>query len=225
MVITEEERREAIKDFSFDVDLMHRRLDAGDDFQKTLQAHLFIDHILSAMLFEELKRPDCVALDRMTIASKADLAMAMGLLDDDLYRPFKRINRLRNAIAHKLDFVIDEDAAKEIRGLMPSPLRQLTEDMSIAKSNSKLGRVLKVFIVFLDMVRQKRAEYRKSEQQRRENFEQAVAEAKAIVAELDARDAESSSRGRAIDRLLGEARQKGKVQDVRSGTQLFGEDG
>ena len=171
--------------FSFDLRLFHRRIDNGDDWQKTIQGHLFLDHELTKTLEEGLAHPERISLDRMSFSSKLDFCSAMGLVEPKLEAMIRRINKLRNNISHDLQFLVLEQHAKEIRDLSPPFALNLLNIQINENKSSLLTNCLKVAIVTLDMNRQILSQQREQEKKRTQDLNAAIENARRVLEQID----------------------------------------
>jgi len=112
---------------SFDDDKYRDRLKSVSEWQQIVQGHLYIDHVLSRTLSEALPNPDKIDIDRMGFASKMQLVAAMGLITDDIVGCFRSLNKLRNRIAHRLEYEISPADRRNLISLLPTFLRQHIE--------------------------------------------------------------------------------------------------
>ncbi|MGC5796964.1 hypothetical protein [Sphingomonas sp. NFX23] len=174
--------------FSFDLRLFHRRIEVGDDWQRVIQGHLFLDHVLTRTLEEALTKPDEIRLDRMSFSAKLDLCSALGLIDEGTVKMVRRINRLRNDISHDLNFEVHEYHGREIRDLAPPFVRGLIEERIGVPDASIMTHCLKVAIVTLDMNRQRWIEHRKAQKAREVRLNAAIENARRILEETKARE-------------------------------------
>lgn len=82
-----------------------------------LKGHLWVEHVVTQAVEVSLADSTQLSVERMSFASKLDLALAAGALPPELGPPLKRINRLRNNAAHDLGFTLTEEM---MRGLVDS---------------------------------------------------------------------------------------------------------
>lgn len=160
--MTDEQIIASTSDFSYDVSQCERRLRAGGDWNRVIQAHLFYDHVLTIILEEALHKPEYVQIDRMTFVAKVDLCAALSLIED-YHRVFLRnVNKLRNCIAHNLSFKVTRIHARRLYELHPKEVREAVDDWR--KGSSLMFGTLFIFAVVLDIARQRAAVSRLLEQ-------------------------------------------------------------
>lgn len=140
--------------FSFDIDECRERLAIGNDGNKIIQGHLFFDHVLNQLLLESLARPKALRLDRMTFSSKVDLCDALGLLGPSVVAFLKRVNKLRNGIAHDLKFEISDQHVQDLVNILPKDYEKNIRTIEENESATRLQAVLLIGATAIDMRRQ-----------------------------------------------------------------------
>jgi hypothetical protein len=85
-----------------------------------LRGHLWIEHFLEKFLVLKFKRPEAVALDRLTWIHKLNLCNGLGVLRNWEMPAFSEINRLRNRIAHDLAGELSEEDVAKLLALSPA---------------------------------------------------------------------------------------------------------
>jgi hypothetical protein len=89
-----------------------------------LRGHLFIESKIVEMIQGKLTNPSVLELDKISFPLKLQLGVALGLLELEDLPAYKKINRLRNETAHKLNFeVTDEKIQDLISNLNPYQLK------------------------------------------------------------------------------------------------------
>jgi hypothetical protein len=80
-----------------------------DESAIILKGHLLVEYLLDKIIEQKCKAPNKILDDSRTysFSVKLQLVYSMGLLPDYLYENIVRINRLRNKLAHNLDFELD----------------------------------------------------------------------------------------------------------------------
>jgi hypothetical protein len=98
---------------SFDVNVMKSRLGAalksGENWAVIIHTHLYLDHILTQTLVGALMKPKALQVDRLSFSQKVAFLDALGLLSDELKPTVLAINKVRNKIAHEIDFNISAE--------------------------------------------------------------------------------------------------------------------
>jgi hypothetical protein len=141
---------------SFDQERFKSRIYGAEPWQQLLQAHLYFDHVVSAILNEALANPDAISTSRMSFAQKVQLISALGLLPKGLVAPVEFMNSLRNKIAHQLDFEIADADVRDFSNAIPKDLREIMEtdkDREI-KGPLQFGELLRVLLLQIEVFRQ-----------------------------------------------------------------------
>jgi hypothetical protein len=103
---------------SFDVNVMKSRLgsalQSGENWAVIIHTHLYLDHILTQTLVEALIKPKALQVDRLSFSHKVAFLDALGLLSDELKPTVLAINKIRNNIAHEIDFNISTEAQNRL---------------------------------------------------------------------------------------------------------------
>lgn len=84
--------------------------DVGDGsvFESVLRGHLWVESELLRSLDAALPFPDRIDLDRLGFNAKVDLAAALGLMREDEAPGYRKLNAIRNRMAHRLDHALTE---------------------------------------------------------------------------------------------------------------------
>lgn len=143
----------------FDKKEFSQRIKIGDDWQKLIQAHLYLEFIASRMLEAELPNPNEIKLSRMGFSARLDLIAAMGLIPIDFSRTIRKVAALRNKVAHDLNFLVSAKQVSDLRNTIPQWLRQIAEQMENRESQGPLSlhEILEAIPLFFEMYRQQRA--------------------------------------------------------------------
>ncbi len=159
----------SVTEFSFQVEKMAGRINDGEPWQVVIQAHLYLDHVITATLIDALVRPDAIEPRKLAFSQKLDLVHAMGLLPSPMIHAIRYVNTLRNSIAHRLDFEVTPAEREKLRSVCPPMVRQILEESLEKKSPFALFEYLKGFVVIADMHRQHNAFRRIMERRARLN--------------------------------------------------------
>lgn len=108
---------------SFDEEDFRNRLN-GDRWQQIIQAHLYLDHVLTLTISETLINPDAIRLKQMGFAQKLELARALGLVSEPVAQAAAKVNGLRNRIAHDLAYEIADREVTDLSNATPVPVRE-----------------------------------------------------------------------------------------------------
>lgn len=77
-----------------------------DELGLVVQGHLLIEFILNEIIRRALKKPSDILKDHRTysFATKAQVLYSSGHLPEHIYRNIRRVNSIRNHLAHDLDW-------------------------------------------------------------------------------------------------------------------------
>lgn len=179
--MTDEQIIASTQNFSYDIEQCDHRLQKGGDWNRLIHAHLFYDHVLTNMLEEALEKPEYVQLDRMTFAAKVDVCAALALIFDEQRTFLRYVNKLRNCIAHDLNFKVTRDHAKQLYERCPQRLRDEVDGWRKGRRGSLMYGTLFIFAVLLDISRQKLAAGRLLEQKGQFQLAEALEKARRVL--------------------------------------------
>lgn len=90
---------------------------ANEDTRTALiRAHAYVDSSLRHLIRECLPEPRALDIERISFALKVQLAIALGIVPTDFEPPLKKLNSLRNKIAHQVKADITDTDAKNLFG-------------------------------------------------------------------------------------------------------------
>lgn len=141
---------------SFDLERLVGRL-KGEQWQQVLQAHLYFDHVITALLVEELKNPDAIDLKRMGFAHKLQLVHALGLMPPDLVPVVSVVNKIRNRLAHDLEASIGQDEVAQLKNSLPKWFKNQVMSQSELDAPEALRNIMVFVLTAMDSARQKNA--------------------------------------------------------------------
>mgnify|MGYP003119028745 CR=1 FL=1 len=163
--------------YSFDRKGFDARISSGDAWQRVVQGHLYFEHAVGQLLLEALKKPEAISLSRMGYSQRLDLASAMGILDDEILPALRKINSLRNNLAHNLNFEItDKDVLELANCTSPAMRKALQADKGADARPFELYDVLMGNMVLLETQRQRNASSRELQKKARLRVKLAVDE-------------------------------------------------
>lgn len=154
---SDEDIEQSTRVFSFEFARLEPRVKLSDRWQAAIQAHLYLDHILTQMLLEALVSPEAINLKRMSFVQKLDLVEAMGLLSTELIAPVRVLNGMRNNIAHELDGEILDRHVLDLANAMPKSTRDAIHGTPTPPSQLAFGDLLYFLVVQVDILRQRGA--------------------------------------------------------------------
>lgn len=151
----------ASQNFCFDFDTFTAKIGSGERWQQLMQCHLYFEHVIDHMLREALPFPEEISLSRMGFRQRLDLVRALDLLPKELVGAIKRITKMRNDVAHKLDFEIVDQAVEDLKNSIPVQLR----DAILVEKHRNLPSIeffelLRVVLLKTEIVRQSHAAQR-----------------------------------------------------------------
>jgi len=100
--------------FSFDLQECQARVTRGEKWHQLIQAHLYLEHVLTMLMTDALADPGAIGASRMAFAQKLNMIRAMGLLSVENVSTLIKINKLRNKIAHDLTFSITDESERDL---------------------------------------------------------------------------------------------------------------
>lgn len=159
MALSSEQLQDLASQFSFDVNQLVKHMKNKNAWILLIQGHLYIDHILNTMLLDSFVDKDVIAIGRLGFTQRLELAIAFGLISKDLTVVVKKINSVRNRLAHNLDFDVNAVEVRELINTVPSAIRKfdLRNPEVPRKNEISLGELMEMVAVLLDTDRQKAA--------------------------------------------------------------------
>ena len=148
----DDEIKAEVSVFSFDIPALKKRVRDDDPAQAFIQAHLYLDHVITRLLSEGVPFPRHLQLDRAGFTQKLQLVAALGLLHPVHIPPIKVVNAIRNKIAHQLDYVVKPEDEIKLRSSLPKG----TDREDDGSQTSPAG-LLRLLAVMIDVQRQQRA--------------------------------------------------------------------
>jgi hypothetical protein len=154
-------------------------LRGDENLQLIIRAHLLAEQALFAMLTESLKNPSSIDLDRLSFTTKASLAVAMGLMEQDALPPLVALNRLRNNFAHKVDYKFADKDKADLLNAMPSYVTKVAlsdadgNDIH-TRENIPLKQVLRVLICLIEARHQDFVERKEAEEAARKRLREVL---------------------------------------------------
>lgn len=94
-----------------------------DELGLIIKGHLFVEFIINQIILKRCKSPKEILKDSRAypFSVKLQLIYSMGLLPNPIYRNVRKINRIRNELAHnleidynKIDFIFHRTDGKEV---------------------------------------------------------------------------------------------------------------
>lgn len=113
-LMPKEERLEAYNTMCINTADALRKLRVSNRSLQLISAHLIIDHILTCFLKDQLISKPSFKPERLTFINRIDLIYSMGCIPYDLVMWIKKINGIRNKIAHEMGYEISRAFSDEI---------------------------------------------------------------------------------------------------------------
>lgn len=143
-------------------------LRGDENLQLVMRAHLYVEQLLFALLVEALPNPNAIDLERLTFPTKLRLAVAMGLIAEEVIPPLTGLNKLRNGFAHKPDHKFtDKDKQDLLNTIPPYVVNVILIDgdgiVLHTRADVPLDRILRILICVVELRRRDFVEHKKSE--------------------------------------------------------------
>lgn len=106
-------------EFSFDEAGLGTVIASSDPLSVLLRGHLYIEHVIIQAIQQALPYPERMDLDRLNFASKVSLVRSLAPLPDWLVRTCQELIKVRNKIAHRLEYRIDSAVIEQIIAELP----------------------------------------------------------------------------------------------------------
>lgn len=149
---TADQIKEEVSNFSFDISALKRRVRDDDIGQAFIQAHLYLDHVISRMIAENVPFPRHFQLERASFSQKLQFVGALGLMRPAQLAPIRVVNGIRNKIAHKLEYEVQPSDEAKLRSTLGKGV-----DHHEDGSKMSLAELLQFLAVVVDVERQQRA--------------------------------------------------------------------
>jgi hypothetical protein len=124
---------------------MERLIFDDTEISPILKGHIFIEKVLETLISNELKTPTAFFKRTRSFELKADLARAMGLINDKHYSAFKAINNIRNQYAHKHDYKVSFDELSSFK-FDWADIQNKAFDAACTKGTGEAARIATIFL-------------------------------------------------------------------------------
>lgn len=158
--MSDDDIRKKFHVFSFDFDEFVDRIKEGEQWQLIIVAHLYFEHVIDLILREALPNPDAINLNRMGYSSRLDLTFALGLLSTEIRGAMTKITSIRNAVAHKLNFKIEDKCVRDLESCLPLEMRRGLCSDGKKTTGFQLNDLLALVLISCETSRQLHAEQR-----------------------------------------------------------------
>ncbi len=153
LATTAEELKRSVQIYCFDLEKYKLRTKTGEKWQQLLQSHLYYDHVISTFLNDNLANPEAIHAFQMGFSQKLNLVEALGLLKQEAVSAIRYVNKLRNKIAHDLEFVITDKEVTDFYNCLPPDLYDL-ENVKTAKAsgNNLFWAMLSSLLLYAEFI-------------------------------------------------------------------------
>lgn len=119
-----------------------RAVDAVDVLNLVIRSHGELERALKVAISEALVDPHEIEMERMSFPLKVDLAVALGVIREDVRPLMIKLNRIRNTFAHdsRADFT-DKEAAEVLGAFSPAHREGMRTHLDTAKSPREVLRI------------------------------------------------------------------------------------
>lgn len=108
-----------------DIDKFLENINSKDYLNVVLRSHLFIESKLIELINNNLINPGALDLSKISFPIKLQLCASLGLLEVKDLSAYKKLNKIRNDAAHKLDFEIAAQNIEDLISTLNSQQRKI----------------------------------------------------------------------------------------------------
>ena len=153
--------------WSFDLATLGQHLNVKSDLEATVRGHLYLEHVLIHFLKEAMPRHELLSMDRVPFNTKVEICAALGVVPKVAIGPLKKINELRNRLAHNLHFAVALQDKKDLLSLFDSASRVLVlergeEGKVYDVAEIPISHFIKVMVILIDIERQAYVRWKKN---------------------------------------------------------------
>jgi len=162
-----------------------------------IRGHLILEHVLISFIQTGLSKSSALKIDRLNFPAKTELAIAMGLLPEDLSPVLLYVNNMRNNFAHDLNFKISPAVIEEFFKKFPKQGQEilLQDDngstQSVSLENIRFASFFEVLFVLLDLTRHHYTEWLQHKIEAENRLHDAVTNLKEVMRTTDQNKLES----------------------------------
>jgi hypothetical protein len=102
---------------------MLNHINADDPLQIVVRGHLYVEAMLNKLICLRFPFPKAIDLADMHYPIKVDLAVALGMLSKDDAGSFRALNKLRNRLAHNIEYRVTSKDVRELLGTISPTMR------------------------------------------------------------------------------------------------------
>lgn len=93
---------------------LNLHLDDPNRLTALVKGHLWAERALNEAISIAADRPEQLRVDRLSFATKVDLAAAFGAIDLEFAELLRKLNSVRNKAAHSLDYDLTDEEVDEL---------------------------------------------------------------------------------------------------------------
>jgi hypothetical protein len=97
-----------------DIDKFLENINSKDHLNVVLRSHLFIEAKIIEMIKDRLINPNALEFNKITFPLKLQLCASLGLLETKDLAAYRKLNKLRNDTAHRLNFEIEDQYIEDL---------------------------------------------------------------------------------------------------------------
>lgn len=146
-------------------------LESDSTLERVIRGHLFVESALISLIETKFLFPDRVDLARFSFQQKLDLALAHGFMWPEDEPSYRKLNALRNKIAHKLDYELDEQDIADISNCLGPQMKQAFDTWKPENANETISWIIALLCLRLH---RERAAYTAHIAERDELLRQAI---------------------------------------------------
>ncbi|WP_275792871.1 hypothetical protein [Prescottella equi] len=139
-----------------DLDLYSEHMRGRGIVEVLLRGHLWVEQFLMALIEAEVANPEPLNMDRMTFASKLNLAEALGLLSSGDAKTIRILNKMRNRLAHDLEGEPGQEELSALEASLSDSQKSLAGKLSqtdeYAGSPTELEHVVRLAMSILALI-------------------------------------------------------------------------
>ncbi|RVA58216.1 hypothetical protein EN933_02285 [Mesorhizobium sp. M7A.F.Ca.US.001.01.1.1] len=157
--VDHEELKERALVYSYDLIEAKTRLIDVEPWVAVITAHIYVDHVLTNLLAENLKQPNAMLGEqrRKYVLEKLEICEAMDWINPEVTPVIRKLNSIRNGLAHNLVFELSKQTTLDLINCLPKVARDLVAENHTPTEGqplASLGHHLQTLLIFLDMNRQ-----------------------------------------------------------------------
>ena len=110
--------------------------EANKPLDTLFRGHLCIEYAITCILYKKLKYKKQINIDNLNFYKKIELLYILDIIDSPSFDVLRDINKLRNNLAHDLDFKVSIEILRDIASKMETSIfSEMFEDNCIAMND------------------------------------------------------------------------------------------